>query len=150
MKNIPLIAALLAGLTLSAPFPLAMAHDDATLDAQTAPHGGQLRMAGPYHFELVVAKDNPEAKDHPVAVYVTDHAGTQIPTAGASGTATLLVGQQKTRVTLTPNGGNALKGMGHYASSPGLKAIVSITLAGKTTEQARFTPMQIEPPHAGH
>ncbi len=35
----------------------ALAHDDATLDAMQAPHGGQLRMAGAYHIELVLARD---------------------------------------------------------------------------------------------
>jgi hypothetical protein len=62
-------AALLTGTT-------ALAHSDEVLDAQKAPNGGQLRMAGIYHFELVVAKDSKEAKDNPVVVYVTDHAGT--------------------------------------------------------------------------
>lgn len=149
MKNLPLIAAILAALILNT--PSAMAHDDATLDAQPAPHGGQLRMAGPYHYELVVTKDGFEAKDNPVLVYVTDHAGTEISTTGASGIATLLVGQQKTTVTLTPGGGNLLKGVGHYAAAPNLKAIVSVTLAGKTAEQVRFTPLaKAVQPHAGH
>ena len=31
--------------------------DDATLDAMAAPHGGQLRMSGAWHLELVLAKD---------------------------------------------------------------------------------------------
>ena len=35
----------------------AFAHDDATLDAMAAPHGGQLRMSGAWHLELVLAKD---------------------------------------------------------------------------------------------
>ena len=34
----------------------AFAHDDATLDAMAAPHGGQLRMSGAGHLELVLAK----------------------------------------------------------------------------------------------
>lgn len=40
------------------------AHDDAVLDKTSGSHGGQLRMAGSYHFELVVAKDSKEAKDN--------------------------------------------------------------------------------------
>jgi hypothetical protein len=39
----------------------ALAHTDDFLDTQKAPNGGQQRMAGAYHFELVVAKDSKEA-----------------------------------------------------------------------------------------
>ncbi len=117
------------------------AHSDAYLDTQKAPNGGQVRMAGAYHYELVVAKESKEARENPVVVYVTDHAGAKIPTAGASGTATLLVGKTKATLTLTPDGDNRLKGVAQYASTPSLKAIVSITLAGKAAEQVRFTPL---------
>ena len=43
----------------------AFAHDDATLDAMAAPHGGQLRMSGAYHLELVLAKDARQVPDTP-------------------------------------------------------------------------------------
>ncbi|CAK0779805.1 hypothetical protein CCP4SC76_7060005 [Gammaproteobacteria bacterium] len=100
-------------------------------------------------IELVVARDGSEAKDNPVLVYVTDHASAGISTAGANGIATLLVGQQKITVTLTPSGDNLLKG-GRYAATPN-QAIVSVTLADKTAEQARFTPMaKAERSHTGH
>ena len=119
----------------------AQAHSDEYLDTQKAPNGGQLRMAGVYHFELVVSRDSKEAKDNPVVVYVTDHAGTKVPTVGAGGTVTLLGGKQKTSVKLVPDGDNRLKGVGKYASTPDLKAVVSVTVAGKPAEQARFTPL---------
>ena len=66
------------------------AHDDAYLDTQQAPNGGQLRMAGVYHLELVVDKSTPQAADKPVVVYVTDHAGQKVSTEGATGNATIL------------------------------------------------------------
>ena len=91
----------------------ALAHDDAHLDTQQAPHGGQLRMAGVYHFELVLDHSSPEPKDKPVLVYLTDHAGQKISAAG----------------------------MARYVAAPGTKAVVSVTLAGKAPEQARFTPL---------
>lgn len=129
----------------------ALAHTDEYLDTQKTPNGGQLRMAGVYHYELVVAKDSKEVKDNPVVVYVTDHAGAKIPTVGAGGTATILAGKAKLTVTLTPDGDNRLKGSGKYASSPDLKAIVSVTLAGKTAEQARFTPLApVKDEHSQH
>ncbi len=130
--------ALLAGLLAS---PAVLAHDDAYLDTQKAPNGGQLRMAGIYHYELVVARDGQEARENPVIVYVTGHDGSKVPTAGAGGSATLLAGKLKAQATLKPDGDNRMKGYAKYAATPGLKAVVSITLPGKQAEQARFTPL---------
>jgi hypothetical protein len=119
----------------------AFAHSDEYLDTQITPHGGQLRMAGIYHYELVVAKDSNGVKESPVVVYVTDHAGTTIATAGASGTATILAGKLKATATLKPDGDNRMKGFARYASTPDMKVVVAITLSGKQPEQARFTPL---------
>lgn len=134
------VAATVAGLFALASIN-AMAHTDEYLDTQQAPNGGQLRMAGVYHFELVVAKDSKEAKNNPVIVFVTEHAGTKVSTAGAKGTVTILGDKTKTTVNLTPDGDNRLKGSGTYALTSDMKAVVSVTLAGKTAEQARFTPL---------
>ena len=119
----------------------AFAHDEATMKLIKPANGGQLRMTGIYHFELVVDKNAKESKDKPLLVYVTDHAGTKIPTTGATGTITLLAGKLKSTATLQPDGGNRLKGVASYVSTPDLKAVVSITMAGKASEQARFTPL---------
>lgn len=136
-----LIAAAAAAGLFAVSTGAALAHSDEYLDTQQTPNGGQLRMAGIYHFELVVAKDSKEAKDNPVVVYVTDHAGTKVPTAGAKGTVTILSGKAKATVNLAPDGDNRLKGSGTYASTPDMKAVVSVTLSGKAAEQARFTPL---------
>lgn len=140
------LAALLAG---AAP---AFGHDDATLDKVNAPHGGQLRMAGPYHFELVVAPAADPAKDAPLTVYVTDHAGTKVPTAGAKGSVTILGGGAKATLALSPGSDNAMDGRGAYRSSIDMKVVVSITLAGQPAQSARFTPMAHMTPadHAKH
>lgn len=148
MKFIPFLASALIAST-------ACAHTDEYLDTQKSANGGQLRMAGVYHFELVVSKDSQEAKDNPVVVYVTDHAGTKVPTVGAKGTATILSGKAKATVNLLPDGDNRLKGSGAYASTPDMKAIVSVTLPGKSPEQARFTPLAVpmqsaQDGHSGH
>ncbi len=113
----------------------ALAHDDMTLDAKVAPHGGQIRMAGPYHYELVVQPNT-------LTVYVTDHADGKQSTAGAKGSATVLSGREKTTVALQSTGDNGMKGSGAFAPAANMKVVVSITLAGKTPEVARFTPMQ--------
>ncbi len=136
----PLIA-LTALTTLAFNSTTVLAHDDVTLDTMKAPNGGQLRMAGNYHFELVVAKDSTDAKDNPVAVYLTDHAGNKAPLAGASSTATILSGKSKVSVPLAPAGDNKLFGTGKYSSDPQMKVVVSVTFADKKTEQARFTPL---------
>lgn len=149
MKKIFSLTALVLGGLLAA--GSALAHDDAYLDTQKAPHGGQLRMAGIYHFELVVDRSSPEAKEKPITVYLTDHAGEKIPSAGATGSATLLSGKTRTTVTLSPSGDNRLQGSGKYASTPDLKAIVSITPAGQAAAQARFTPLTAATEvHSGH
>lgn len=131
--------AVLVGLVIAA--GAAYAHDDAYLDTQKAPNGGQLRMAGPYHYELVLAKGGTEATENPVVVYVTDHAGQKVATGGAAGTATILAGKLKAAATLKPDGDNRLKGVAKYAATPDTKVVVSITLPGKQPEQARFTPL---------
>ena len=128
------LATLLAA-TLLLPSLPAIAHTDDVLDAQKAPNGGQMRMAGAYHFELVV-------KPGQLTVYVTDHGGKKIPTQGASGTATVLAGKGRTSIKLSPAGDNLLKGSGQFSATPDMKVVVSITQPGKTAEQARFTPLQ--------
>lgn len=117
-----------------------MAHSDEYLDAQKAPNGGQLRMAGVYHFELVVANVSKLSKSNPVVIYLTDHAGNNISSANASGAVTILSGKSKTTIMLKPDGDNRLKGVGNYASSQTMKVVASIALPGKPTQQARFTP----------
>lgn len=131
----------------------ALAHDDTYLDAQKTPHGGQLRMSGIYHFELVVDRINPEAKEKPVFVYLTNHAGQKMSASGATGSATLFSGKERTTIPLSPDGDNRLKGSGKYASTANLKAIVSITFAGQAASQAQFTPLtsvSAPVPQSGH
>ena len=123
--------------------PGALAHSDEYLDTQNAPHGGQLRMAGIYHYELVVTKDSNAVKENPIIVYLTDHAGTRIDTAGATGTATILAGKLKATATLKADGENRMKGVAKYASTPNMKIVVSITPPGKPTGQARFTLLAV-------
>ncbi len=119
----------------------ALAHTDEYLDTQAAPHGGQLRMAGMYHYELVV-------KANEVTVYLTDHAGAKLAAKGASGTATVLSGKTKASVKLLPTEDNVLKGNSKFGLAPDMKVVVSITLPGQASQQARFTPLQKTKPEA--
>ena len=130
--------------------PLIQAHGDEPV-ASKARHGGQVRAAGPNNFELVVAKVSNNAKENPIVVFVTDRAGTNVATVGASGTATILAGKTKATVPLVPDGDNRLKGTADVASTADMKVVVSITLAGRANEQSRFTPFATEKPeNSGH
>ena len=128
----------------------ASAHADEYLDTVKAPNGGQLRMAGMYHYELVI-KPTGKGNTNDVLVYVTDHGDQQVETKGASGTATILAGS-KASVVLKPEGKNLMKGSGNFGLTPNLKAVVSIVMPGQPAEQARFTPLAAghAPVAAGH
>jgi hypothetical protein len=140
MSISPIVTAMLGiGLAMSA--ASVRAHGDGHLDGQPAPNGGQVRAAGPYHLELVVAKDAKGAAEDPIVVLVTDHGEKKIATAGATAHATLLAGKQKTRVALQPDGDNRFKGLAKYTATPEMKVVVSVAFPGKAPEQARFTPL---------
>lgn len=132
MNHLKIAALILSLLTT----PLAYAHSDEYLDSQPTPHGGQMHMAGAYHFELL-------AKPNELTVYLTDHAGTKIPSNGATGSATVLSGKAKATVKLQPSGDNVLKGSGKFELAPDMKVVVSVTMPGKAPEQARFTPQAV-------
>ena len=118
----------------------AWAHDDAAIAKLQAPHGGQMRVAGPYHFELVLARDGDPAAERQLVLHVTDHDGRKIDTRSATGSATLLAAKTRASVSLAPAGDNRMQALVRYAASADLKAVVSFTLPGKAAEQARFTP----------
>lgn len=126
------------------------AHGDAAMAAMKAPHGGQLKMAGPYHLELVVGAGE-------LRVYVTDHGDKKHATQGGKASATVLAGKKKTVVKLAPAGDNLFKGSGNFTVAPDMKVVVSVTLVGQAPQQARFTPGKADSgkaekvdDHAGH
>src|SRR5690349_14832468 len=106
---------------LSAFATSAWAHTDEYFEAVQAPHGGQLRMTGPFHMELV-------AQDGQLTVYVTDHADNKIGVEGGLAKATVETGTAKTQVHLHPVGDNVLKGSGTFALAPSTVVIVVMKL----------------------
>ena len=140
--------AVAAALLLSA--PSAFAHDDAYLATQKAPNGGQLRMAGPYHYELVADRAASGTSDGAIAVYVTDHAGTPVPTQGAQGVVDVTAGGKRSSVKLVPDGGNRMKGGVGHPWTEEATAIVSITFAGAQPAQARFARVTAEASGSAH
>ena len=130
------MATVLLGAALALSLP-AGAHTDDYLDTLAAPHGGQLRMAGPYHLELV-------AKDKELVLYVTDHGDNPIASEGGVGKATLQLGTAKARTTvkLEPAGDNAFKGSGEFTLKPQSVIVVFVKLPGQEAQSARFTPLK--------
>lgn len=112
------------------------AHSDEQLDGVAAPHGGQLRMAGPYHLELV-------AKDGELRLYVTDHMDHEVLTKGGSGKANVFDKDgKKVSVTLIPVFANFMKGTGEFTITPETVVSVFVVLDGAETQAARFTPLK--------
>lgn len=111
------------------------AHTDEYFESVQAPHGGQLRMTGPYHMELL-------AKDGELTVYVTDHADNIIGVDGGLAKATVETGSNRTQVHLHPVGGNILKGAGTFSLTPSTVVIVFMKLPNQDGYAARFMPLK--------
>ena len=111
------------------------AHTDEYFESVQAPHGGQLRMTGPFHLELL-------AKEGELTVYVTDHADNAISVDGGLAKATVETGATRTQVHLHPVGGNILKGTGTFPLTPGTVVIVFMKLPNQDGYAARFMPLK--------
>lgn len=111
------------------------AHTDEYFESVQAPHGGQLRMTGPYHMELL-------AKDGELTVYVTDHADNIIGVDGGLAKATVETGSNRTQVHLHPVGGNVLKGEGTFSLTASTVIIVFMKLPNQDGYAARFMPLK--------
>jgi hypothetical protein len=128
------VVAILLGMAITLP---TWAHTDDYLDTLATAHGGQLRMAGPYHLELV-------AKDKELVLYVTDHGDNSVKTEGGTAKATIQIGKGKagTTVKLEPAGENQMKGLGEFTLKPESVIVVFVKLAGDEAQSARFTPLK--------
>ena len=141
MKTSMIAAAIAATLMLCQPL---WAHTDASLDAMPSPHGGQVRAAGPYHFELL-------AKDGELLLYVTDHAWQEIKTDGGEGKAKIQQGKtgSKVTVTLEPSQQNMFTGGGEFQVTQDTVIVVFIKLPEQDAYGAKFTPLKPTSPQAG-
>jgi len=138
-----LLALLLAGLVSTS----VLAHTDEYFDTKKGPHGGQVRMAGIYHLELVLVADSNAHKTQLVKLYLSDHGDQPKATAGATANILLVSGKQKSSAMLTPAGENLLTGSAEYAASADLQAVVQLTMPGEghgpIKVQAKFTPFKV-------
>lgn len=124
----------LACIVLFSP-PSAWSHSDEFFDGRPSPHGGQTRMTGPYHLELVLDKND-------VTVYVTDHIERDIATAGGEGKAVVKSKHGDVTIMLTPAGGNILKGKGVFMLNEDTVVVVVVKLPEYEAQTARFTPLK--------
>ena len=112
-----------------------MAHTDEYLATVEAPHGGQLRAAGPFHLELV-------AQDGELKLYITDHGDKPIPARGGQGKANILEGKDGKRqsVTLEPVFANMMRAKGDFKITSDTAVAVFVAIPGYETQGARFVP----------
>lgn len=120
----------------------APAHDDAYLDSINGPHGGQMRVAGNHHLELVVQPPGAGLSEEEgvIAVYLTDHADQAVPSDGYGGRAVILANHERLNVALVPAGDNRLAGQGRFSDDQDMVVVVTLTLPDQGSEQVRFTP----------
>jgi hypothetical protein len=118
---------------------VAFGHDAKTLDMMAAAHGGQVRMAGPYHVELLL-NHNGVGDVQPVQIFLQNHAFISMPSGGTTATVLLTDGTHKWVIHLRPDGPNSLGGKGRYMGYVGVTAFVSIHAKDGQTWTATFTP----------
>lgn len=121
------------------------AHNNEYLDTVAAPHGGQLRMAGMYHLELVMPAQK-AAAGQTVTIYVTDHAGKPVTVDDAQ--ATMLLSGAAAPVVFKPAGDNKLQARLKYQPLQGLETRVDFN-DGKQQVSATFTPFARAKAHSG-
>jgi hypothetical protein len=116
----------LAALAMGASLAIAEGEHD-----HGAKHGGMVMHSGHHHLELV-------AKGGSIELYVTHEDGSAEDVDGAKAQATVLADGKTEMVALAPADGNALKGTGTFNAGKGTTIVVSLTMPGHETEQARF------------
>lgn len=136
MKMNKFLATALISMAMAVSLP-AKAHTEAYFDSINAPHGGQMRMAGPYHLELVT-------QDKEITLYVADHSDKKISTEGGVGKVAFQVGKAKPTesIKLEPAGDNTFKGTGEFSLTPDTVVIVFLKLPEDEAQSARFTPLK--------
>jgi hypothetical protein len=122
------------------------AHDPATLDSLPSGHGGQVRMAGPFHIELVILGREGPQKDRLVLVYLQNHMFEDVSSGGLKGFARFLDGQHVSTLSLIPIGANGFSGKGAFDINPSVTAEVSITDKDGKVWSATYTPFAVNAP----
>lgn len=104
-------------------------------------HGGHEVQVGKFHVELAV-------KDREVTLYVRDQADKPVDAKTVKATANVLSGKDKANVELMA-AGEGLKGQAPFSVAKDAKVVVTFSVAGAKSEQARFSLGQKQE-HKGH
>jgi hypothetical protein len=104
----------------------AYSHDAAMLDSIPSAHGGVVRMAGPYHIELVLEPSSSRPVRR-VRIYLQNHAFVGMPSKELTGVVTLMFYTVSVAIPLIPDGPESLGGSGSFLDDPALKLAVSLT-----------------------
>lgn len=108
---------------------------DSHVQAPRPAHGGDVRLAGPFWLELVVAKGS-------LTVYVTDRSGAPVDTADGKGTATAHTDGKSTRIELRPAGGDRFAGKQRLRLKRSTVVFVTAHLRGEKPHRAVFRPLE--------
>lgn len=121
---------------------LAVALGAATSIYASDKHGGHEVEVGKYHVELVV-------KDRDLSLYVRDQADKPVNPKTVKASANVLSGKDKATVQLAPGASEALSGQAPFSVAKNAKVIVTFSVDGGKSEQARFSLGQKQE-HKGH
>jgi hypothetical protein len=108
----------------------------------TDKQGGHEVEVGKYHVELVV-------KERDLSLYVRDQGDKPIDSKSVKASANVLSGKDKATVQLVPAGAEVLTGQAPFSVAKNAKVIVTFSVAGGKSEQARFSLGQKQD-HKGH
>jgi hypothetical protein len=120
------------------------AHDPATLDSLPSVHGGQVRMAGPFHIELVILGRAAAQTERLVLVYLQNHMFEDVSSNGLKGIVRFLDGQRVTTVSLSPIEANGFSGRGAIEINPSVTAEISITDKDGQVWSATYSPFAVK------
>ena len=110
-----------------------LAHDDETLDRMPAPHGGQVRMAGRYHVELVLEPTR-------IRVFFTSHAGAEVAAPSGAASVKLVSGGEERTLALEVLSESVLGIDGSFPFVPGMTVEVSVERGENAPLVVRFAP----------
>lgn len=109
------------------------AHSNEHLSTMSGAHGGMLRMAEMYHFELAM-------KDGEARVWVTDHGDAPQSTRGAVATLRIIDGSDAFSVALKPTGNNELVARNtRIKPRKGTKMVLTVSMQGEAPLKTRFS-----------
>jgi hypothetical protein len=128
-------------IALGLPAADAHSHDAAMLDSIPSAHGGVVRMAGPYHIELVLEPSSSRPVRR-VRIYLQNHAFVGMPSQGLTGVVILTFYTVSVPIPLIPDGPESLGGSGSFLDDPALKMIVSLTDKDGQVFSAQFSPFE--------